>query len=154
MRWNTLVRTGALLALGVAAAGCVWYGPRRPFESTGTVKKRITLAGDNFRVVKSHVEGEAWCGHILFVQYPEVMQTGLGFPSATGIPLGDPNLIERAMADLHRKHDIKDKAQTLHNVVKEWSYSNYAGIYGEVGVKITAEVVEFLDPESTDYRNQ
>jgi len=152
MRFNTLARIGALLAFCVVTGGCVWYGPRRPFDSAGIVKKRVTLAKDNFRVAKSHVEGEAWCGHIFFVQYPEALQSGLGFPSATGIPLGNPDLIERAMADLHSKYDIKGKAQTLHNIVEEWSYSNYAGLYGEVGVKITAEVVEFLDTESAESR--
>ena len=136
-----------VLAAALTQTGCVVYDPPQPFSSTGAVSKRMTLAGANFRVVNSHVEGEATCPHVLFFQYPTSLQGSLGFPSASGIAIGDPDLLERAMADLHTKHDLTGKPQQLHNIVEEWSISNYAGIYAEVSVKITAEVVEFLDDE-------
>ena len=146
---NGVIRIGKTVLLLTAffyIAGCTVYSSRTQAESPGNpiIEKRIFPSG-NFHVVRDHVEGEASCAHLLYMQYPGWLQKVLTLkvPYATGIALGDADLRERAMADLYTKHVFQGDTQRFNNIIEEWSISNYLGIYAEVKLKVTAEVIEF-----------
>ena len=146
---NGVIRIGKavlLLTAYLSIAGCTVYSSRTQAESPGhPVIVKQTFPNGNFHVVREHVEGEASCAHLLYMQYPGWLQKVLTpkVPYATGIALGDSDLRERAMADLYTKHVFQGDTQQFNNIVEEWSISNYLGIYAEVKLKVTAEVIEF-----------
>jgi hypothetical protein len=134
-----------IVALGLVVSGCAIYDSPKTTINKGWVKQKFILEEDNFRVVKAHVQGEASCPHILVINYPSYMIQDWGFPVLTGIALGNPDIYERAMADLHSKHDLMGKAQQFHNIVEEWDITNYLGFYADFTLTISAEVIEFID---------
>ena len=129
----------------LCSAGCTMYDAPKSLVQSGVIKQRVFLTEDNFRVVKSHVQGQASCPHILMLQFPMYLVTEWGFPVSMGIPLGDPDILEQAMADLHSKCDLKGKHQHLHNLVEEYDITNYLGLYADFTVTVSAEVIEFID---------
>jgi hypothetical protein len=135
-----------LLTAFLSIAGCTVYSSRTQADSPGhpIIEKRTSPNG-NFHVVRDHVEGEASCAHLLYMQYPGWLRQVLTLkvPYATGIALGDSDLRERAMADLYKKHVFQGDTQQFNNIIEEWSISNYLGIYAKVKLKVTAEVIEF-----------
>ena len=139
-----------LFTVLLTIAGCTVYSSRTQPESTAEpIVEKQTSPDGNFHVVRDHVEGEASCAHLLYMQYPGWLQKILilKLPYATGIALGNSDLRERALADLYTKHDFQGDTQQFNNIIEEWSISNYLGIYAEVKLKVTAEVIEF-DRES------
>jgi hypothetical protein len=137
-----------LLAVILSNAGCKVYSSARtvPDLPEDPSSAESGLGQGLFRVVKDHVEGEACCSHILYLQYPGWLNTlfKLGLPYATGIALEDNDLRKRAMADLRKNHELRAGTERLNNIIEEWSVSNYLGLYAEITLKISAEVVEFV----------
>ncbi|MBN1443582.1 MAG: hypothetical protein JXA90_12805 [Planctomycetes bacterium] len=147
-RW----RPGRILFPAVAlvlplVCGCAvyWEGHQPEMMSRGTVQE-VTLNQKNFRIVKSHVEGEASCFHLFWLDHPERF-VGLMYSTlpVVSIPLGDPDVYERAMADLHSKHDLLGKAQVLHNIHEEYVVTNYLWVFADVKLKVFADVIEFVE---------
>jgi hypothetical protein len=136
-------RALAALAL-VAVTGCTTYDTAA--LEAGRMKPKIQLYGADFRQVR-RVTGEAETHFLFWIDIPAVIQAEL-FPNlpkplpVLTIALGDPRVRERAMAALHRQHDLRGKPQLLHNIVEEWSVANYLGLYAIVRVSISADVIE------------
>jgi hypothetical protein len=140
---------GLLLVAATSVSACMSYSSRRPRVSGEIIESRVTYSGDNFRVAQSHVEGHASCSFLLFLPFPTTWQREIGLPLALGIPLGQPALLEEAMADLHSKVDLVGKPQILSEVIEEWTFVTYFGLYGTMEIKVSAEVVEFVEePEA------
>jgi len=148
---NTFFSAKRILFLGLLfvmalACGCTVYSGQRSGLSNQRIRTKVLLERGNYRIVQSHVEGYASCPHILFVAFPAVLQRSYGLPAAIGTPFGDPDLLERAMADLHSKTDMQGKPRILHNVMEEWTNTMYFGVYGVAELKISAMVLEFTKP--------
>ena len=47
------------------------------------------------------------------------------------------------MADLRSQVDLLGKPRFLHNVVEEWTVSNFLGLFAIVRLTISADVIEF-----------
>jgi hypothetical protein len=141
VRWSPGVAAIAL----VAVAGCTTYRSVGP--ELGSVKPKLQLSGADFRLVR-RVTGEASARFLFWIDIPDTIQRAAFKNLANPLPvltiaLDDPQLRERAMAALHRQHDLRGKPQVLHNVVEEWTVANYLGLYAVVHVTISADVIEF-----------
>jgi len=124
----------------VLASGCVTYKNQSFWECS---KTKAIFEGDNFRVRKLGVQGTAACTYLF----------GGADQTAAGIALGDPNLLDQAMKDLHRQSDILGKACFLHNTNVEWTSRGLPGFLVIQRVTITADVVEF-HKEYLDYKQR
>ena len=130
-----------LIALALAAPACTLY-QRAGFASTRErIARKVWLTEENFRVVKSHVEAYARCPNLLLIPYPYI--EGWLLPMASGIPLGNPHLLERAMAELHEQVEMEGRPRVLHNILVEYYVVTYLGFYGYTEVRISGEVIEF-----------
>ena len=111
----------------------------------GKNKAEIVLKPGEFRIVKA-VRGEASCPFLFWIDIPSAIESkvGIDMPLIT-FALGNSNLRELAMRDLHSKHDLLGKPQILHNFIEEWTIANYLGIFAVVKVSISAEVIEFTE---------
>lgn len=67
------------------------------------------------------------------------------------IPLGNPNLLSRAMRDLHQRSGIQGRSAFLHNVSVEWRGGGVPFFLLVQRVTIMADVVEF-HKEYLDYK--
>ena len=65
---------------------------------------------------------------------------------AGGIALGNPELRERAMAELHSKYELHGKQQLI-NVSEEFHSGGFVFFYWVVSLTVTADVIEFIDSE-------
>ncbi len=140
---RTVCRLAAVALL--ATAGCTTYNPAA--LEVGSIKPKLQLSGDDFRLL-GRVTGEASASFLFWIDIPESFQRAVFSNLVNPLPvltiaLDDPRLRERAMAALHRQHDLRGKPQLLHNLVEEWSVANYLGLYAVVHVSISADVIEF-----------
>ena len=159
-----------VLALGamLAPVGCTSYRPVSSFKENSIV--RVDLEGNNFRVIASGIQASASTPYLLYgpgqiwrayqqgmasffrpMAAQQLAATGVLQQTISGIVLGDPALLEKAMADLSEKANMVGKSAFLHNINTEWVTKGYFGIYGIRSVYITADIVEFTD-EYLDYK--
>lgn len=126
----------------LALAGCATKKLSMPDH--GKNKAEITLKPGEFRLVKT-VRGDASCPFLFWVDIPTSFESkaGIDVPFIS-FELGDTNLHELAMKDLHSQHDLRGKPQILYNFIEEWTLANYLGLFAVVKVSITAEVIEFI----------
>ncbi len=129
----------------LSLAGCTTY--HSGALEVARMKPKVELSGENFRLVR-RVTGEATTPFLLWIDIPDAIQRAVFSNLVNPLPvltiaLDDPRLRQRAMADLHRQHDLRGKPQLLNNVVEEWSVANYFGLYAVVRVSISADVIEF-----------
>jgi hypothetical protein len=137
-RSGSLACCGAAVLFGVLLAGCTTYSNQSFWE---VAKAKAEFEGSNFRVRKLGVQGTAACPYLF----------GLTGQRASGIALGDANLLNVAMRDLHRQSDIAGKAAFLHNTNVEWTRKGIPFILLVQRVTITADVIEFHE-EYRDYK--
>ena len=114
----------------------------------GKSKAEIILKPGEFRVIKN-VYGEASTPFLFWLDITPFMK-GIGQPTVPvfSFQLGDPNIHERAMRDLHSQHDLRGKPQVLHNFLVEWTLANYLGLFAILKLSISAEVIEFTEQEA------
>ncbi len=136
-------RTIAYLLVFLMLSGCASSKMGAP--NHGKNKAEIVLKPGEFRIVKA-VRGEASCPFLFWIDIPSAIESkaGIDMPLIT-FALGNSNLRELAMRDLHSKHDLLGKPQILHNFIEEWTIANYLGIFAVVKVSISAEVIEFTE---------
>ena len=113
----------ALICLGFISAGCATTGSERDPRIIDT---SISLNRKNFKVIKAGVQGKDG-GFALF-----------GIIPLARVSEGD------AMVDLYKKVNVEEKATSLINVHRERSLRYYI-LFSLPQVKITADVIEFLD---------
>ena len=144
MRNQRWIGLAALLV--VALAGCTSFKGGTGDE---VMKRRLLLTEGNFRVVKSAVQGRASCWFLLYVQLPSGLSQWLGSLAdnrAFGIALCNPDVRERAAADLHANHTMKG-AQVLQNVIMEYDTTGFLFLVRRVDLVLTADVIEFVELE-------
>jgi hypothetical protein len=132
----------ALLLAGLPFPACTLYGTGSESPTWESVNRKVWLTEDNFRVVESHAEGYARCPNLLMLPYPVV--EGLQLPQASGVPLGNPHVVEQAMADLLSGVEMEGRPRILHNVIVEYYTVSYL-LYGYVEARVSGEVIEFTD---------
>jgi hypothetical protein len=149
LRRSLLSRWGVVILWIGGACSCTFYDRTSTLElAERSAKLELTFNRKNFRVVKSHVEGVASCPHLIWLNLPEipVLNEVIRFPIIS-VPLGDPNLHERAMGDLHRQHDMRGKAQVLYNVSDEVKITNYLFLFASTSVRVSADIIEYVEEE-------
>jgi hypothetical protein len=132
------LRTGALLLLPLLVGCTTWMGRNESEDQT----KRVTVESNNFKIVKTNLQSEATCPYIFPFLAPGLL--GMG-----GIALGDTALYANAYDDLRASAQLKG-AQQLYNVVEEIYVKPHFLVYGEITLKLTADVIEFTG-EYKDY---
>jgi hypothetical protein len=139
------VAVAVLLLLALGAPSCAIY-QRGGFGATRErITRKVWLTEENFRVVEPHAEGYARCWNLLLIPYPVI--EALPLPLASGIPLGNPHLLERGMADLHEQVEMEGRPRVLHNIIVEYYVVTYLGLFGYTEARISGEVIEFTSPE-------
>ena len=109
----------------------------------GKNKAEIILRPGEFQVVKT-IHGEASTSFLFWIDITPALQSINQAPvPIISFQLGNPNLYERAMRDLHNQHDMQGKPQILHNFLEEWTLANYLGLFAILKLSISAEVIEF-----------
>jgi len=126
-----LFHTGALILLMLVAGCTTWQGQN---ENEKQVKS-VTVESDNFKIVKTNLQGEASCGYVFPLIAPGLL--GIG-----GIAVGDSALYANAYEALRAEAGLTG-SQQLYNMVEEiYIKPNYI-VYGEITLKLTADVIEF-----------
>ena len=132
----------AILAL-LVVTGCSKDKSVKP--NLGKNKAEIILRPGEFQVVKN-IYGEASSSFLFWIDITPALQSLNQVPvPVISFQLGKPNLYERAMRDLHNKHDLQGKSQILHNFLEEWTLANYLGLFAILKLSISAEVIEFTE---------
>ena len=130
-----------LVGLGPLLSGCTSYRPQHFWEVSKTT---VQLEANNYKVDKLGVQATAGCPYLF----------GLGTSIfSIGIPMYDTSLLERAMADLHRRAQVKGKPAFLHNINVEWTVRGIPLLLINKRVTVTADVYEFTG-EYVDYRQR
>lgn len=130
----------ALVALSLLLLpGCTTHTSQSFWEVTKTKAK---IESDNFRVAKLGVQGNSSCSY-LFGSGGDP-----GFPSF-GIPIQNPNLVQQAMQDFHKRAKMQGKSAFLHNINVERTRRGVPFIFCIQYLTITADVYEF----TKDYRD-
>jgi hypothetical protein len=133
------------LLLVIAASGCADTRFKR--RDDPEVVARIVLDPGRFHVIQT-VQGNASCPYLFWIAIPSALSEAMGFRvpiPLIAIQLGDAELHERAMRDLHDQVDMIGKPRLLHNFIEDWSVAGYLGLFGITRLTVTAELIEFVE---------
>jgi hypothetical protein len=109
-------------ALALLAPGCVNYQGQYPNPNTVT---EIVLKENDFKVVKTHMKGTAFCRY------------ALGF-----IPLNDPSIVSQALAQIRDQAAMDGRPVQLVNYTEDRFETNYL-LFVDSHVTITCDAIEF-----------
>lgn len=113
----------ALLALVIlVGAGCSSYTGLYPIPNA---HGEIVLHENDFKTVKTHAKGHAECAYIF------------------GIPLGQPEIKSRALAEVRDQAVLDGRPAHLVNFTEDDTTFSILGVYKVEKVTITADVIEF-----------
>ena len=148
-RISTLMALAGAFTLG--SAGCTLYGPQPYWELN---KVEAQFKSKNFKVVATGLQGTASTTYVLPIVSTVVqfISPEGGGGQASGFPLGDPAILEKAMGQLRDQASphLLGRPAFMHNLSFEWSMSGPLMLYGEQTVTVTADVVEFTGPKEKE----
>jgi len=151
-----------LAGLVSLSSGCTTWNGKRAGEAQVV---RIGLEAKNFKILRSSIQGQASCQYLFPGFVPLIAKVGglLGGGAAQGaqiaqqtavaggIALGQPDLYNRAYAELRKKAELVGKSAHIFNVIQEDVLTNYI-VVGDEKLIITADVILFTDPY-IDYKH-
>lgn len=141
MERKFIVSVAVLCALVLLSAGCTSHMGRYTREG---INERVVLEANNFQIAASGVQASASCAYIFYHDALDLPFIGTIMPRG-GIALGEPDLYEQAMANLHAAYaqGIEGQPAMFHNIQEEWTVAGLPPLYGEVTLTLTADVLKF-----------